>query len=157
MRGEQQYSTDIAASVQQCFSTIVDFERYPEWFSGIEHAAILTRHSNGLGKDVEFRINMVFKTVRYVLRYEYDKPTALRWHSVDGDIESIEGNYLLEKLTPHSTRATCRQTISLGFWLPGPVRRIAEQSALRQSVLEFKAAAEATMRTAAKRSARTQT
>ena len=34
------------------------------------------------------------------------------------------------------------QAVSLGFWLPGLLRRTFEQTALRQSVLEFKREAE---------------
>jgi hypothetical protein len=61
---------------------------------------------------------------------------------VDGDIEAIEGSYVFEKLGPGLSRATCRQAVSLGFWVPGPLRSMMERHALRQSVLEFKAAAE---------------
>jgi hypothetical protein len=32
--------------------------------------------------------------------------------------------------------------VDVGFWIPGPLRRIFERQALRESVLEFKAEAE---------------
>lgn len=142
LSGEQEFTTEVAASVQQCFATITDFEKYPSWFGTIERAIVLERDSSGLGKRVEFHIDMRLKTVRYVLEYEYDKPTQLTWQAVDGDIEAIEGRYDFEKLGPKLTRVTCRQAVSLGFWLPGPFRKIMERQALKQSVLEFKAAAE---------------
>jgi ribosome-associated toxin RatA of RatAB toxin-antitoxin module len=141
--GEQEFSTEIAASVQQCFATITEFERYPEWFSSIQHSVVIDRHAGGLARQVEFRIDMTLKTIRYVLEYEYDKPTGLLWHSVDGDVESIQGSYRFEKITPQRTKVTCRQAVSVGFWVPGPIRKLLEQTALRQSVLDFKAAAEA--------------
>jgi hypothetical protein len=72
----------------------------------------------------------------------YDKPTQLTWKSVDGDIEAIEGSYHFEKLGSARTRATCRQAVSFGFWVPGPLRSLMERQALKQAVLEFKAAAE---------------
>jgi len=147
--GEQEFSTEIAASVQQCFATITDFERYPDWFSSIQHAAILDRHSDGLARKVEFRIDMTLKTIRYVLEYTYDKPSRLSWRSIDGDVDSIAGNYLFEKLNAKRTRVTCRQAVSVGFWVPGPIRKLLEQTALKQSVLDFKAAAEAAQTTAA--------
>jgi len=139
---EQIFSTDVEASVQQCFTTVTEFERYPEWFSSIEHAEVLERHADGVGKVVEYRINMKLKSIRYVLEYAHEKPARLTWKSVDGDVEAIEGSYLFEKLGPKRSRATCRQAIALGFWVPGPIRKIMEQQALKQSVLEFKAAAE---------------
>ncbi len=140
--GEQEFSTEVAASVQQCFATITDFESYPEWFSSIEGTTVLERDRGGLGKRVEYHIDMKLRTIRYVLEYKYDKPTRLTWKSVDGDVDAIEGVYVFEKLGPRLTRATCRQAVSLGFWMPGPVRALVERQALKQSVLEFKAAAE---------------
>lgn len=140
---EQEFTTDVQASVQQCFTTITDFEKYPTWFSGIQHTKVLARHPGGLGKRVEFRIDMRLKSIRYVLEYEYDKPTDLTWRSVYGDVEAIEGAYRFDKLGPSLSRATCRQAVSLGFWVPGPIRSIMERQALKQSVLEFKVAAEA--------------
>ena len=85
---------------------------------------------------------MKIRSVRYVLEYAYKKPTELTWHSVDGDVESIEGRYRFRKLGPASTEASCRQEIQLGFWLPGPLRKLAERTALKQSVTEFKAEVE---------------
>jgi ribosome-associated toxin RatA of RatAB toxin-antitoxin module len=142
LSGEQEFTTEVHASVQQCFATITAFEQYPKWFSGITAAAVIQRYRNGLGKVIDFRMDMKLKSVRYVLQYEYDQPTQLTWRAVDGDIESIEGVYRFEKLGPKLTSATCRQAISLGFWIPGPLRGLFERQALKQSVLEFKAAAE---------------
>jgi|SRR5579862_40948 len=141
--GEQEFSTEVAASVAQCFLTITEFERYPDWFSSIVKSQVLERSPDGLGKRIEFQIDMKLKTVRYVLEYTYEQPTDLRWTAVDGDVESIEGEYHFEKLGPHTSRVTCRQSVSLGFWVPGPILRLIERQALQQSVLEFKAAVEA--------------
>ena len=53
-------------------------------------------------------------------------------------VESIEGAYHFRQLAAHLTEARCRQAVELGFWIPGPLRKLFEQAALRQSVLEFK-------------------
>jgi ribosome-associated toxin RatA of RatAB toxin-antitoxin module len=147
----QEFSTEVHASVAQCFATITDFERYPQWFSTIRRAKILNRHPNRLAKQVEYYIDMKIRTIRYVLEYEYDKPTDLTWKAVDGDIEAIEGSYRFEKLGPTLSRATCRQAVSLGFWVPGPLRALMERQALKQAVLEFKAAAEMAAKEKARR------
>jgi ribosome-associated toxin RatA of RatAB toxin-antitoxin module len=151
LSGEQEYTTEVRASVARCFATITAFEQYPDWFSSVEHSAVLERYPDGLGKVVEYRMDLKLKSVRYVLAYAYDKPAELTWKSVDGDIEAIDGRYLFEKLGPKLSRATCRQSVSFGFWMPGPIRRIVEQHALTQSVLEFKAAAEAAAKKAVAR------
>jgi hypothetical protein len=142
IEGEQEFATDVEASIAQCFTTLVDFESYPDWFSPIQKTRVLSRYPNKLGREVEFHLDMKLRTVRYVLEYEYDKPKQLVWHSVDGDLESVVGAYDLAKVAAKRTRVTCRQRIVLGFWVPGPIRSLIERTALKQSVLEFKAAEE---------------
>lgn len=132
----------IDAPQSACFAAILEFEHYPDWFSAIESAKILERDKAGVGRIVEFYIDMRIRRIRYVLEYAYKKPGELSWHSIDGDVESIEGRYTFKKLSPASTQAACRQEIRLGFWVPGPLRKIAERSALNQSVSEFKTAVE---------------
>jgi ribosome-associated toxin RatA of RatAB toxin-antitoxin module len=135
-------SVEIAASQAQCFEAILDFERYPAWSSAIRSARILERDAAGVGRIVEFQIDMKIRTVRYVLEYSHKQPSELTWRSVDGDVQSIEGRYRFRKLAPARTEASCRQEIELGFWVPGPLRKLAERSALKQSVTEFKAEVE---------------
>ena len=141
----QEYSVEIAASLDDCFAAVLEFERYPKWSSAIESARVLERDKTGIGRVVEFHIDMKLRSVRYVLEYAFKRPTELTWHSIDGDIESIEGRYRFRKLQPSLTEATCRQEVQLGFWLPGPLRKLAERTALKQSVIEFKAEVERRM------------
>lgn len=143
VKGEQEFSTIIAAPVDVCFRVITTFERYPEWFSGITTAHVVERYPDGLAKVVEFALDMMLKRIRYVLEYRYKPPMRLDWHSVDGDIQSIAGHYDLEPASKVKTQVTCRQAVEVGFWVPGSLKKMLEQTALKQSVLEFKAAAEA--------------
>lgn len=138
----QKVTVEVAASQEECFSVIVDFDRYPEWSSAVRRARILERDEKGVGRLVEFEIDVRIKTLRYVLEYGYRRPTQLTWQSVEGDVESIAGIYRFRKLGARRTEATCRQEIRLGFWIPGPLRAIAERTALAQSVTEFQAAVE---------------
>ena len=138
----QEVTVEVAASQEECFSVIVDFDRYPEWSSAVRRARILERDEKGVGRLVEFEIDVRIKTLRYVLEYGYRRPTQLTWKSVEGDVESIAGIYRFRKLGARRTEATCRQEIRLGFWIPGPLRAIAERTALAQSVTEFQAAVE---------------
>jgi len=135
---EQEFTTQIEAPVATCFETITDFETYPKWSSPVERIAVAERYPDGLGRLVEFLLDMKLRTVRYVLEYRYQPPHRLEWQSVDGDIEAISGSYLFAPLGRNRTRATCRQAVSLGFWLPRPIRSTLEKQALRKSVLEFK-------------------
>src|SRR5262249_698362 len=99
MTGAHEHILEIAATPLDCFTTIIDFESYPEGSGAIKDATILERDPDGVGRIVEFRLNMRIKIVRYVLEYAYRKPTELTWRSVDGDVQSIEGVYRFRKLT----------------------------------------------------------
>lgn len=138
----QEVSVEVEAPQAECFAAILDFERYPTWFSAVESARILERDRAGIGRIVEFQIDLKIRTIRYVLEYAYRKPSELTWRSIEGDVESIEGIYRFRRLTPTRTAVSCRQEIRLGFWVPGPLRKLAERTALKQSVDEFKAEVE---------------
>jgi uncharacterized membrane protein len=139
---QQSFSTPIQAPPDLCYAAIADFEAYPRWSSPITQAQVLDRYPDGMARRVEFFIDMKLKTVRYVLEYTWLPPYRLTWKYVDGDLEDIQGSYVFEPAGDHRTNATCSQAVSLGFWIPGFLRRTFEQTALRQSVLEFKAEAE---------------
>ncbi len=138
LHGAQEFSTEVAASVRDCFAAITDFDTYPRWSSSVQQIRVLDRYPDGLARRVEFRISITIKTLRYVLEYQYEPPTGLTWRAVEGDIDAIEGAYEFEKLSARQTRATCRQAVSIGFWVPGPIRALLERSAVQQSVEEFK-------------------
>jgi hypothetical protein len=134
----QEFTTEIAATPLDCFKAVIDFDAYTTWSSPIERVVVLERDRAGIGRIVEFHADMRIRTVRYVLEYAYRKPRELTWRAVDGDVASIEGSYHFVRRADKNTDATCRQAIDLGFWVPGPIRTLAERTALRQSVLEFK-------------------
>jgi ribosome-associated toxin RatA of RatAB toxin-antitoxin module len=138
----QSFSTEIEATPEGCFEAIVDFPEYPNWSSVITATHVVDTHADGLPHRVEFELDMKIKTIRYVLAYEYQRPGRVTWKLDEGDVADVEGAYTFEKTGKQRTKATCEQAVSLGFWLPGPIRRIAEQKALRDAVLEFKAEVE---------------
>ena len=141
---EQQSHTEVVgASIELCFDTIVDFEAYPEWFSGITEAQIIERDdARGLWT-VGYSLDMMIKTLRYTLAYESERPNRLTWKLTQGDVSDVQGSYEFVALESDVTEATCTQGIDVGFWIPGPLRRTFERSALSDSVGEFKKMAEA--------------
>jgi ribosome-associated toxin RatA of RatAB toxin-antitoxin module len=139
----QSHSEVVNAPVEVCFDTVVDFARYPEWFSAISSARIIeTNSENGQWK-VAYELDMVIKTIAYTLAYKGNRPGCLEWKLAEGDIKDVEGSYVFSALEPRLTEARCTQTVDLGFWIPGLIKRGFERSALADSVAELKAAAEA--------------
>jgi hypothetical protein len=139
---QQTFSTPIDAPAGLCYSAIGDFEAYPTWSSPITKIEVLDRHPDGKARRVEFVVDMKVGTVRYVLEYAWHPPNRVTWKMTEGDLADIEGSYVFEADGPMRTTATCSQAISLGFWVPSLILRPIEQTALKQSVLEFKAEAE---------------
>lgn len=137
----QRFTAEIEASPEACFAAILDFAAYPSWSSVISSSSVREFGADGTPRVVEFELDMTIKTVRYVLEYRAEPPTVLEWTLVEGDVASVDGRYTFEP-KGNVTVATCEQAVDLGFWVPGPIRRIAEQKALKDSVLEFKAEVE---------------
>jgi uncharacterized membrane protein len=139
---QQSFTTEIAAPAALCWDAIADFDAYPSWSSPITAIHVRARHPDGMAHEVEFALDMKLKTVRYVLAYQWQPPHRLTWKMVEGDLNDIVGSYVFEPLDDERTNATCSQAVSVGFWVPGFMKSALEQTALRQSVLEFKAEAE---------------
>ncbi len=139
---QQSFTAPIEAPVSVCYAAIADFHAYPTWSSPIASIRVIDRHPDGMARQVEFVVDMKVKTVRYVLEYTWYPPNRLTWKMTEGDLADIEGSYVFDADGASATTATCTQGISLGFWVPSLILRPIEQTALKQSVLEFKAEAE---------------
>jgi len=140
---KQSHVEVVHAPIEVCFETIVDFAKYPEWFSGITAAHVEQADPAAGQWTVRYELNMIIKTISYTLAYTSQRPTDLRWHLVRGDVKDVEGAYRFTRLDDDRTEAECMQAIDIGFWIPGPIKRGFEKSALSDSVREFRKAAEA--------------
>lgn len=146
---ERQRHTEVVnAPLESCFETLVDFARYPDWFALITAADVERADPDAGLWQVRYELDATLKTITYTLAYTAKAPNRLDWRSVAGDLRAIEGSYRLVELEKGLTEATCAQGIDVGLWVPGFLRRTFENSALSQSVREFKAAAEARARAA---------
>jgi ribosome-associated toxin RatA of RatAB toxin-antitoxin module len=139
----QSHTEMVRAPVEICFDTIVDFARYPQWFSGITEANIEQADAASGTWTVAYQLDMTIKTIAYTLAYQAQRPENLTWKFVRGDVNDVEGSYVFRPIDDSMTEATCTQGIDIGFWIPGPIKRTFEKSALGDSVREFKKAAEA--------------
>ena len=143
----QTHGEFVRAPIEVCFDTIIDFEKYPTWFSGISAARIEKADPAGGLWTVRYELSMIIKTISYTLAYQSRRPSELTWKLVRGDVKDVEGSYLFTKVEDGVTQARCTQAVDVGFWIPGPFKRTFEKSALSDSVREFKKAAEARART----------
>ena len=138
----QSHCEPVNADAEACYAAVTDFERYPDWFANITKATVLERDDANDRWLVEFELNMIVKTIRYVLQYQGERPNKLIWKMTEGDVTGVEGSYTFTKLDDKVCEAECAQSVDVGFYIPGPIKRTIERSALADSVREFKKAVE---------------
>lgn len=133
-----EYSEVIAGDPQACFEAITDYESFTEWQPAVKSCTVLKRDGDGLGTVVEFEIDAKIKKISYTLRYSYDQPERISWDYVEGDLKSIEGEYLFEDLGDGSTRATYRLALDPGMFFPKPIRKFLAEHTMKDSVQALK-------------------
>jgi ribosome-associated toxin RatA of RatAB toxin-antitoxin module len=137
----------IAAPVDAVFETLIDFERYPEFFRDIKETTIDSVDDQGRGVEVTYRAAAMGRSTTYTLRYDYSEaPHKLPWKLVEGDIERVlDGHYRLEPVAddPSSTEVEYTLEVDLVVPLPGFVKRRGEARIIKAALPELKARLEA--------------
>lgn len=137
-------SIEIQASPAELFAIITDLEAYPDWLEGMETVEILEEDAEGFPHRATMTVDVKLRTVTYVLAYEYDYPTEVRWTSEPGgDVKHIDGSYALEELDDGMTRVTYELTLDPGFPVPGFMLKQAQKSIMTQALRGLKAQADA--------------
>jgi ribosome-associated toxin RatA of RatAB toxin-antitoxin module len=132
------HSVLIDAEPAVCFDAITAYETFPEWQAAVKAVDVLSRDKDGRGRDVRFDIDAKVREVSYTLRYSYEPPHLITWDYVDGDVKSVDGEYVFEDQGDGTTRATYSLDIDPGVWLPGPVKRMLTDQVMKRSVEDLK-------------------
>ena len=132
------HSLLIEAEPAVCFDEITDYETFPEWQSAVKEVDVLSVDSAGLGRDVRFVIDARVRSVSYTLRYAYEQPHLVTWEYVDGDVRSVEGDFVFEDQGDGTTLATYSLDIDPGVWLPGRVKKMLTEQVMKRSVEDLK-------------------
>ena len=132
------HSLVIEAEPTACFDQITDYETFPEWQSAVKEATVLSRDSNGRGRDVRFVIDAKVRIVSYTLRYSYDQPRLVTWDYLDGDVKSVDGKFVFEDQGDGTVLATYSLDIDPGVWLPGRVKKLLVDQVMKRSVEDLK-------------------
>src|SRR5688500_17935323 len=122
IRGER--SVEIDAPIERCYEIAADIENAPEWQPSLKDVEVLERDGERRPLLVETESDAKVKTVRAVLRFSYEPPTAIRWVQEKGDSKSLTGSWAFEDLGGGRTRATYALEADpgrvLGMLLRGP-------------------------------------
>lgn len=138
--------TRIDAPVEECFDTLTDFERYPEWAGDLKEARVVERDDQDRALVVEYRAAAMGRSTTYRLRYDYtDAPHRLGWQLDTGDIQrELDGAYELRPADGDAavTDVSYELSIDLIMPIPGFVKRRAEARILKTALDELKARVE---------------
>ena len=138
-----EFAAEMAATPDEIFATVIDFESYPEWQSAVKRVRVHERDEEGRPTVVETVSNLKVREVRYVLRYHYDEaPERIRWDYVEGDARSVSGEYVLADAGDGRTRVTYRLEVDAGVPVPGLLRRRLTGQVMKGSVQDLKSRVE---------------
>ena len=132
-------STEIAATSQQCYEALTDFERLPEWQGAVRSVRVLERDERGRGTVVEYEVDAKVKRVRYTLRQVHDPPHRLGSEYLEGDFRDFGGEWRFVDLGGERTRAELDLRIDPGRFVLGPVRAAISEAVMRRALRDLKA------------------
>jgi uncharacterized membrane protein len=117
-------SVEIEAPIERCYEIAADVENATEWQGSLKDVEVLERDGQRRPLLVETESDAKVKSVRAVLRFSYEPPTAIRWVQEKGDSKSLTGSWAFEDLGGGRTRATYALEADpgrmLGMLLRGP-------------------------------------
>ncbi|MGH2714117.1 MAG: type II toxin-antitoxin system RatA family toxin [Thermoleophilaceae bacterium] len=117
-------SVEIDAPIERCYEIAADIQNAPEWQGSLKDVEVLERDGERRALLVETESDAKVKSVRALLRFSYEPPTAIRWVQEKGDTKSLIGSWSFEDLGGGRTRATYALEADpgriLGMLLRGP-------------------------------------
>jgi uncharacterized membrane protein len=135
-RAERQIVID--APPQACFEALLDYESFPEWQRAVNGVEVLSRDSQGRGREVEFEIDAKIRSIHYTLEYSYEEPHLVSWRYVDGEVRDVDGEFVLEDQGDGTTLATYALRLDAGVWLPGRVQSMLNEQVMQGAMEDLK-------------------
>lgn len=105
---------EINAPIAEVWAVIQDVLSAPDWQGGLKDMEELERDDEGHVTLVESSNDAKVRTIKSMVRFEYDGPTRLSWKQEKGELKSVDGSWELESLGDGRTRATYTLDVELG-------------------------------------------
>jgi len=97
------------------------------------------RDEQGRGSLVEFYVDAKIKKIRYLTRYFYDLDNGrFGWDYVSGDLKECTGRYDLVPQDDGSTAVTVNIETEIGFFVPGPMKKLIRDQSLKNSMRDLR-------------------
>ena len=128
----------VNAPVDKIVEALTSFETFPEWQGAVMECEVLERDDEGRGSLVRMKVDAKVRKVEYVVRYSYDLPSSLSWEQVSGDLKENTGKYTFVSRDDGSTDVTVDIVAEVGFFVPGPMKKLIREQSLTNSIRELK-------------------
>ena len=139
MADNDAYSEVINAPQDKIVDALTDFEHFPEWQSGVLECAVRERDDEGRGTLVSMHVDAKIKKIRYTTRYWYDLDNGrMGFDLVEGDLKECTGRYTFEPRDDGSTTVSIDITTEVGFFVPGPMKKLIRDQSLKNSMRDLK-------------------
>jgi ribosome-associated toxin RatA of RatAB toxin-antitoxin module len=133
------YSEVIDAPQDKIVDALLDFDHYTEWQSGMLECTVKERDEEGRGSLIEMYVDAKIKKIRYTTRYFYDLDNGrFGFDLVDGDLKECTGRYRIEPQDDGSTKVSIDITTEVGFFVPGPMKKLIRDQSLKNSMRDLK-------------------
>jgi ribosome-associated toxin RatA of RatAB toxin-antitoxin module len=134
------YTEVINAPQDKIVATLLDFEHYTEWQSGMLECTVKERDEEGRGTLVELYVDAKIKKIRYTTKYWYDLDNGrLGFDLVEGDLKECTGVYTFEPMDDGATtKVSIDITTEVGFFVPGPMKKLIRDQSLKNSMRDLK-------------------
>jgi ribosome-associated toxin RatA of RatAB toxin-antitoxin module len=139
MADNDAYSEVINAPQDKIVDALTDFEHFPEWQSGVLECTVQERDDEGRGSLVAMHVDAKIKKIRYTTRYWYDLDHGqMGFDLVEGDLKECTGRYTFEPQDDGSTKVSIDITTEVGFFVPGPMKKLIRDQSLKNSMRDLK-------------------
>jgi ribosome-associated toxin RatA of RatAB toxin-antitoxin module len=115
-------TAEIDAPLDEVWALVEDVEKAPDWQGGLKGLEVLERDDQNRATLCESETDAKVRSVKSIVRFEYQPKTKLRWEQVKGELKSVDGTWELEELSNGRTRATYWLEVDLGRMLGMLVR-----------------------------------
>jgi uncharacterized membrane protein len=128
----------VNAPVDKIVEALTSFETFPEWQGAVMECEVLERDDEGRGSLVRMKVDAKVRKVEYVVRYSYDLPNGLSWEQTSGDLKENTGRYTFVAREDGGTDVTVDIVAEVGFFVPGPMKKLIREQSLKNSIRELK-------------------
>jgi uncharacterized membrane protein len=132
------HSGTVQAPPDKIIDALTDFESFPQWQAAIIECEVLDRDEEGRGSRVRMKVDAKVRKVEYIVQYSYDLPNGLSWEQESGDLKENTGKYTFTANDDGSTEVTVDIVAEVGFFVPGPMKKLIREQSLKNSLRELK-------------------